>query len=407
MPSSTPVPSSSTWWPIDGAIAAKIAASSSDRADHHERDRRARAGRRAAAAPARAGSSSVVSSSAMITGSTTTRSSASRYSTANATPPIASSRQLAAPRSQPAGERVFAGRVRHAGRVTHPADGAVSPCSPCPRSACALARALVGRLCSGRAPPSLSSARELVSPTGAAGDIERDAEPDGHDREDNRSECRFRLPCPGRLPAFEVYAAVRPQPRRARARSTARCAEGAWHARYTARRSAAGNSQDAEAPEPRSARRSDAEETKTRSAEPATKTSTTQVKTPTPIAVRHGRVARAVEQVVRPAVAGERAARATARRRAARTTSEREQRRRPRTGSATTVQSPITTSNPRHSRSAPISQPRYQSGCAPFVAVRRRRTGPHSQIGLIWTRPPSSEEHGRDGAAAAPSERGA
>ena len=37
---------------------------------------------------------------------------------------------------------------------------------------------------------------------------------------------------------------------------------------------------------------------------------------------------------------------------------------------------------------APISQPRYQSGCAPLVEDARWY-GPHSQIGLICTSPPS------------------
>ena len=39
-------------------------------------------------------------------------------------------------------------------------------------------------------------------------------------------------------------------------------------------------------------------------------------------------------------------------------------------------------------RNAPISQPRYQSGCAPFVP-EATWYGPHCQIGLIWTSPPS------------------
>ena len=57
------------------------------------------------------------------------------------------------------------------------------------------------------------------------------------------------------------------------------------------------------------------------------------------------------------------------------------------------------------SRSAPISQPRYQSGCAPFVAGQGSY-GPHCQIGLIWTSPPSSTSTAAT-AASQPSERSA
>ena len=62
-------------------------------------------------------------------------------------------------------------------------------------------------------------------------------------------------------------------------------------------------------------------------------------------------------------------------------------RRPPHNGLGTSVYFPIVKSNPGTSRIAPISQPRYQSGCAPFVE-RPTSYGPHSQIGLIWTSPP-------------------
>ena len=88
----------------------------------------------------------------------------------------------------------------------------------------------------------------------------------------------------------------------------------------------------------------------------------------------------------------------------------REQRRRPRTGSARACSSPIVRSKPGTSRSAPISQPRYQSGCAPFVESPTWY-GPQSQIGLICTRPPSRKstpndrEHQAERARRLPGER--
>src|SRR5215208_4091153 len=60
----------------------------------------------------------------------------------------------------------------------------------------------------------------------------------------------------------------------------------------------------------------------------------------------------------------------------------------PQNGFGTNVNPFVWGSNGGISRNAPISQPRYQSGCAPFVDIHGWY-GPHSQIGLIWTRPPS------------------
>ena len=60
----------------------------------------------------------------------------------------------------------------------------------------------------------------------------------------------------------------------------------------------------------------------------------------------------------------------------------------PQNGLGITVRPPITSSQLGISRSAPISQPMYQSGWAPF-SDRYGWYGPHCQIGLIWTRPPS------------------
>ena len=78
---------------------------------------------------------------------------------------------------------------------------------------------------------------------------------------------------------------------------------------------------------------------------------------------------------------------------------------RPRTGSARACSCRSTTSKPGTSRSAPINQPRYQSGCAPFVADQVWY-GPHSQIGLICTSPPSRKSTPAV-ASMRPSERGA
>ena len=52
-----------------------------------------------------------------------------------------------------------------------------------------------------------------------------------------------------------------------------------------------------------------------------------------------------------------------------------------------------------------MSQPRYQSGCAPLVDDATWN-GPHNQIGLISTRPPSRNSTAAT-AKASPSERGA
>ena len=59
----------------------------------------------------------------------------------------------------------------------------------------------------------------------------------------------------------------------------------------------------------------------------------------------------------------------------------------PQNGLGMTVRPAITSSKLGISRSAPISHPMYQSGCAPF-SDRYGWYGPHCQIGLIWMRPP-------------------
>ena len=52
----------------------------------------------------------------------------------------------------------------------------------------------------------------------------------------------------------------------------------------------------------------------------------------------------------------------------------------PQNGLGTTAWPSITMSQPGISRSPPISQPRYQSGCAPFVADPRGK-GPRARSG--------------------------
>ena len=59
----------------------------------------------------------------------------------------------------------------------------------------------------------------------------------------------------------------------------------------------------------------------------------------------------------------------------------------PQNGLGISVWLPIAGSKLGISRSAPISQPMYQSGCAPF-SDRYGWYGPHCQIGLIWISPP-------------------
>ena len=90
----------------------------------------------------------------------------------------------------------------------------------------------------------------------------------------------------------------------------------------------------------------------------------THVSTPTPMAVRHGRVARPVEQVVERPVAPTRRSRSGQGRGSRRR--EREQHPAPERVRHERVVADRE-SQPGISRSAPISQPRYQSGCAPFV----------------------------------------
>ena len=144
-------------------------------------------------------------------------------------------------------------------------------------------------------------------------------------------------------------------------------------------------------------------ETRIRSAAPARRTATTQTKKATPKAVRQRVVARAVEQFVARAVAREEAlldpgqAYSTPK-----TTSGNS--RPPQNGLGTRCRPPIATSPPGTSRSAPISQPRYQSGWAPLPPVDLVRPPLPDRVDLHEAA--EQHEHGRDGDSR-PSERSA